>query len=449
VWEAIDPAGNPKAEEEAQKAGVQKLQMQQLSKEKVSIGSLYLGLAFEYGDKTDKLPQLAQMEGLEYQISSIIKRLTTRKGKVAFVQGHEELGQSQGLQSLWAALKEDYDLQTIQLADKPERIPDDVDALMIVGPKKPAFTDEAKKIVDEFLMRGKGVGFLVDGMAIQQVNGMQGMAGMNMPRMVSSNASGIEPLLESYGFKIEPTIIMDEQNMRAPEIVNGQIYLVNLPYFPVATRLGAHDVTQKLRGVLFPLSSSVQVQGAMKELQDKKAAGGGAELVALATSSDKSWKETGFMMIDATHEYKPGPDKEKGPFTFGWAYKGPLKSAYAGAAPAMSNADAKAPASESKGPVRMVVIGNSDFASDQFMQSREIAMQNGHFFLNIIDWLLQDETLTPVRGKGVTQRPLEVRNESTPVLVKTGNMLGLPLLFIGYGVVRRWRRRSQREATHE
>src|SRR6185295_6384473 len=131
--------------------------------------------------------------------------------KVGFVQGHEELGQSQGLQTLWGALHEDYDLQTISLGDKPDTIAEDIDALMIVGPKKPAFSEEAKKAIDEFLMRGKGVGFLVDGMAIQQIQGMQGqMGGMNMPRMVSANASGLEPLLETYGFKIEPTIIMDE-----------------------------------------------------------------------------------------------------------------------------------------------------------------------------------------------------------------------------------------------
>src|SRR5262249_13908503 len=154
---------------------------------------------------------------------------------------------------------------------------------------------------------------------------------------------------------------------------------------------------------------------------------GAGELVALASSTDRSWKQTGFFLMDPTHEIKPSGDH--GPFVFGYAYKGPLHSAYAGATPAASTPDGAA-AGESKGPVRLVVVGDSDFASDEFMRSREIAMQNGHFFLNIVDWLVQDETLTPVRGKGVTQRPLAVKSESTPTVIKFANIGGLPILFI-------------------
>jgi len=105
------------------------------------------------------------------------------------------------------------------------------------------------------------------------------------------------------------------------------------------------------------------------------------------------------------------------------------------------------PLGESKGPVRLVVVGDSDFGSDEFLRgSREVAQLNGHFVMNVMEWLVQDESLTPVRGKAITERPLHVE-EGTPIKVKVANMLGLPLAFIGYGIVR-WRLRKSRQAKY-
>jgi gliding-associated putative ABC transporter substrate-binding component GldG len=441
TWEAIDPTGDSKKEEEAQRLGVRKLQLQQLSREKVSIGSIYIGIAFEYGDKTEKLPQVGQMEGLEYEVSSILKRLTVKKRKIGFVAGQGELSQQQGLQAVWGALGQDYDVATVNLGTSPQPIADDIDALVVMGPKQP-YSDPAKKAIDDFLMKGKAVAFFVDGMTMEQPRGqMPPEMGGQMPRIARKNDVALDSLLGSYGFKVEDDIVMDEQNARAPALVNGQVYLINQPYFPIANQLAKHDTTDKLRAILFPLASSVQLVGPMKEAEGKK---GAAELVALARSTDRSWKQTGFFLMDPTHEIKPADTRES--LVFGYAYKGPLKSAYAPAAPpaAVSSSDPQ-PSGESKGAVRLVVVGDSDFASDDFMRAREIAMQNGHFFLNIVDWLVQDETLTPVRGKGVTQRPLAVKSENTPTMVKTANIIGLPVLFIGYGVMR-WRRRAAKRA---
>ena len=63
--------------------------------------------------------------------------------------------------------------------------------------------------------------------------------------------------------------------------------------------------------------------------------------------------------------------KEKGSYGLAYAYQGPLKSAYApaGRRPGMSAPDAPgAPPSESKKPVRLLVVGDSDFASDEYLQ---------------------------------------------------------------------------------
>jgi ABC-type uncharacterized transport system involved in gliding motility auxiliary subunit len=151
-------------------------------------------------------------------------------------------------------------------------------------------------------------------------------------------------------------------------------------------------------------------------------------------------------MFDPSKEVQP--PAERGVYTFGWAYKGPLESAYEKGAPAPAQSSeppgaGKGPLSASNGNVRLVVIGDSDFGSDEFMRAPDIRMSNAHLFMNIVDWLAQDEALRPIRAKGVTQRPIVVKSPSTPVLVKTANMFGLPLAFIGYGLYRRWRRKNK------
>lgn len=450
-WESIDPAGDPKMEEEAQKAGMQKIQLQQLSKDQVSVAAIYLGVAFEYGDKTDKLPQVGQIEGLEYEVSSLIKRLTVKKRKIGFVSGQGELGE-QGAQGVWRALSQNYEVQNVALGGQGAvtKIPADIDGLVVMGPKQP-YQEPAKKAIDEFLMQGKSVAFLVDGMTVEQPRG-QMPPGMQMPRIARKNETGLEPLLASYGFKVNDDIVMEpKQNVRGVVPIDGQPYMVNMPYFPIVDErgIGKHDITDKVHGVVFPMASSVEVSGAMKDLWDKGGKAGDAELAVLARSTAQSWQQTGFYMVDPTKPVKPADNAKSGPFAFAYAYRGPLKSAFAAPAqPGMSTPEGdQQPLGESKGAVRLVVIGDSDFGSDEFLRGgRDVARLNGHFVMNVMEWLVQDDSLTPVRGKAITERPLHVE-EGTPIKVKVANMLGLPLAFIGYGIVR-WRLRKSRQAKY-
>ena len=55
---------------------------------------------------------------------------------------------------------------------KGKPIPDDVDALVIAGPKQP-ISERAKFVIDQFLMQGKSVAFFVDGMIFETPQQMQ------------------------------------------------------------------------------------------------------------------------------------------------------------------------------------------------------------------------------------------------------------------------------------
>jgi ABC-type uncharacterized transport system involved in gliding motility auxiliary subunit len=63
------------------------------------------------------------------------------------------------------------------------------------------------------------------------------------------------------------------------------------------------------------------------------------------------------------------------------------------------------------------------------------------FVQNAVDWLAQDEALIAIRSKDRSPPPLVFTSAATREAVKYGNLIGIPLLLIGVGGVRLWRRR--------
>ncbi len=436
-WEAIDPTTDKKLEEEASRCKVQKVQIQVLQQQKFAIGTHYIGLCFMYGDKVEAIPQVLAAEGLEYQISALIKQLTTKKRKVAFTTGHGEADVSQGFQALKQDLEQQFDVTTVAL--QTGEIAPEVDALVVGGPKQP-IDEKGQRKIDEFVMQGKGVVFLVDGMAMQAP---QGMGGQMQIKMGQANETGLAKILEAYGFKVGQDFVFDKQAAPGPIDVDGRQMLANAPMFVGVEMEKAKDlmVLEGIKGAVFPFSSSVELVG---PLADGKTPAG-AKLWKLASSSKDSWKHTGFFMVTPGMKFEE--TKDKGPFALGYAFMGKLNSAFL--PPPASTADgppANSGPSFSKKPVRLVVIGDSDFANDEYTRLGRFLpfyTAGAQLLYNSIAWTLEDEALTPLRAKTMQQRPLKVSSDAQASVIQWLNVLGLPLAFCFYGVVR-WRIRRAR-----
>ena len=441
-FESYDPSSDKKIEEEAGACKVQKLQVQVMRDQKFEVGTHYHGLCFHYQGKDEAIPEVAQTEGLEYNVSSLIKRMTQKKRKVAFTTGHGEQDMNQGYTFLKHILEQEFETTTVNPSTTP--IADDIDALVVGGPKQP-FDDKGRREIDSFLMKGRGAIFLVDGMALSAPRG--GMPEMpSQPKIGQKNDHGLNDLLDKYGFKIGEDFVLDMQAAPGPIDVGGRKMLSTRPEF-VGVKTQGDDkdlsVITGINAVVFPFSSSVELVGPL--------AGGKAQagkLWTLAASSVESWKQTGFYFFSGTN--KPEPTKDKGPFGLAYAYQGPLKSAFAPAA-AAGMSDPSQPPSESKKPVRLMVVGDSDFASDEFLQmARYFPLYEGgaRMLLNAIGWTMEDEALTPVRSKTLTARPIEIDSNAKVTALKAVNIAGVPLVFVGFGLlgwrVRRARRQGQK-----
>jgi gliding-associated putative ABC transporter substrate-binding component GldG len=442
-FEAFDPGSDKKIEDEAKACKVQPLQIQVMRAQKFEVGTYWLGLCFQYQGKDDAIPEIGQVEGLEYEVSSMIKRMTQKKRKIAFTTGHGEQDLQQGFTFLKHVVDQEFDSTTVN--PSTAAIGDDVDALVVGGPKQ-AFDDKGRHEIDSFLMKGKGAIFLLDGMALGSPRGQMPQMAAG-PKIGQVNNHGMNELLEKYGFKVGEDFVFDRQNVPGPVDVGGRKMLKNLPVF-VGVKTEQTDkensILAGVNAVVFPFPSSVSLVG---PLADGKAQTPGAKLWTLAASSPEAWKQTGFFFFAPMGEVEEAKDpKDHGVFGLAYAYQGNLKSAFAPAAQAgMSLPDAAN--FESKKPVRLMVVGDSDFASDEYLQiSRYLPFYGGggQMLFNAISWTLEDESLTPVRGKTVSARPIEVASDGSVLAVKVINIAGVPALFIGFGILRYLGRRTRR-----
>jgi gliding-associated putative ABC transporter substrate-binding component GldG len=439
-FEVLDPT-DKKIEEEAAQCRVQRIQIQVLRSSKFEVGAHFLGLCFQYQGKNEAIPQVRGVEGLEYQVSSLIKRMTQKKHKIAMTTGHGEPDQNQGFSYLKHV--EEFEVATVNPSTGP--IGDDVDALLIAGPKQ-AFDDQGRRNIDAFLMKGKGAIFLVDGMTMQTPRGnmpQEMMAGQ--PKIGQPNDAGLGELLEKYGFKIGQDFVLDAPRVPGPvDMPDGRKMLANVPVYVAVKTAGADSkelsVMENVTAVVFPFASSIELVGPLAG--GKPAAG---KVWELAKTTGTAWKHTGMFFFSPTTKIEEG--KEKGSYGLAYAYQGPLKSAYApAAAPGMSTPDAAG--SESKKPVRLLVVGDSDFASDEYAQLGRylpIYQEGAQMLVNAIGWTMEDEGLTPVRTKTMTARPIQIESAGTVLGVELFNIVGVPIAFVAFGIIR-WRlRRARRQ----
>jgi hypothetical protein len=207
-----------------------------------------------------------------------------------------------------------------------------------------------------------------------------------------------------------------------------------------AEKAPGFSVLEGIRGMIFPYASPIELTGPL--------AGGavpaGGKLQKLAASSPASYKHSGFALISPEMKFEPG--KEFGSYALGYAYQGTLKSAFNTAPVASVSTDNKT-LSESQKPVRLVVIGNAAFPSDEWTQLARfmpVYAAGAQLLYNSIGWTVEDEALIPLRSKTMDSRQLPALSDSKASIIQWVNILGLPMAFCLYGVAR-WRvRRANR-----
>ncbi|MDD5696118.1 MAG: gliding motility-associated ABC transporter substrate-binding protein GldG [Bacteroidales bacterium] len=213
------------------------------------------------------------VQSLEYNISSLIHRLTvTAKPKIAFVEGHGELSEIE-VYDITEALREYYQVERIRInekifaltqrdtaADGSMVIRNKYAAIIIAKPDS-VFSEKDKFIIDQYIMLGGKVLWLIDPV-LATMDSLEA----SPTTMGLANDLNLQDMLFRYGVRLNPDLLLD-LNALPIRMVTGsiggqpQISFVPWFYFPVVFPMSGHPMVRNLNAVMTCFVSSLDTIG--------------------------------------------------------------------------------------------------------------------------------------------------------------------------------------------
>jgi ABC-type uncharacterized transport system involved in gliding motility auxiliary subunit len=84
----------------------------------------------------------------------------------------------------------------------------------------------------------------------------------------------------------------------------------------------------------------------------------------------------------------------------------------------------------------MLVAGSGFLPLDELADQEDLI-----FFLNVVDWLVQDPEMINIRNRGLSDRPIADLTPAAKNVMRYANVIGVPLIFVLFGIGRwRWRK---------
>ena len=392
------PDSDEESATEAQQQGIQPVQFNVMKSDEFSVKEGYLGIAVQYGDKKEAIPFVQTTEDLEYQLTSLIRRISTNeRKKLVFTTGHGEKDVNKDYQELSQVLSKQYTVESAGKKDLTKKLKG-ADVVIIAGPED-KFSKDEKANLTTFINSGKSAFLLLDTVDI------------NMQYLFATpNKDSFADFAEQYGVKVNKNLVYDlKSNEQVPfGGGGGTSYILPYPFWPKLVANPKHIITSQLKQLVLPWSSSVEI------VEEKI---GKAKAEPLLQTSEFAGAQTSNFNVSPDSKANNLSQKGLKIMSTGYALQGAGES----------------------GKGRLVVIGDSDFLSQQFMGRYP---QAGGLILNSIDWLGQDEILIGIRSKNAQPSQLAFKSEATKNFVRYFNMIGLVVIIVGYGLWRMNRRRK-------
>ena len=206
------------------------------------------------------------IENLEYEMIQAIRKINTEKeSSIGITIGKGEMDEDDGF-GVVEALIDYHEVYKIPLeqASQPEDL-EPFDIIIVAGPKE-SFSEKEVYLLDQYLMKGGNLMFLVDAMDfdLEKASG-DGTVAMPLEH-------GLDQLLFRYGIRVNRDYIQD-MNFGYHPVVAGffgneeQIIPLPWPFYIAAGRMAKHPITKGLDQVMFRFSSSldtVKADGVIK-----------------------------------------------------------------------------------------------------------------------------------------------------------------------------------------
>jgi gliding-associated putative ABC transporter substrate-binding component GldG len=426
----VDPSGQ-EVQQKIEELGIYPRQIEVVEDNQKTYAEIYSGILVQYRDRNEVIPLALRLETLEYDLTSAIRRvLDPGEKQIAVLVSHPERTVENSYSLFRRHLSRRYRISPF---GGNEAIPEGSDLLVVFGAA--GMETETVRRIDEYVARGGRVLFAVEGVDVNVFGSLEA------EKLDESNP--LLDLLSEYGVRVERSLLLDAfaRRFRIPRSSSlGTSWEILDPY-PHWMRIrssGAavsHPISARFGGLDLLWASPLEYEES-EELRIER----------LLSSSTRSWimdspfrtnpyRSSSFYPEGAGRGAESGDraagEFGGGPFDVALALEGRVDHPYAETA-----ADEKS---------RMVVIGDSDFASDFIRYSD--SMYNLDFTENCIDWLALNEDMMQIRTRNVRHQGLDRmprdRAELQYGFSRFINLVLVPLLIVGFGLVRRFIRRRR------
>ena len=309
-----------------------------------------------------------------------------------------------------AQMRNFFDVRTLDV--DVDKIPDDVDVLMVVHPKN--MSDETLYAIDQYVLNGGRLLAFVDPNAeTDQLNSQQtGMPGTNF------GSSNLNKLFQPWGISTSEKIVGDIQLAQKVAFnIQQRSAAVDYPLWMKLPKDQLNDddiVTSELGVVNVATPGSITINPT-----DGVTVTPLMETTENASMIDKANLRFMTDPQELLRTYKAGGEKK----VLAVRVTGKVKSAFPDGAPTSNesgdNAENKNSGvkfkehlPESKEPINVIVVADTDMLEDRFWVRIQRALNiavpiaaNGNFVINALDNLMGSSDLISVRNRGHFSRP--------------------------------------------
>jgi ABC-type uncharacterized transport system involved in gliding motility auxiliary subunit len=333
--------------------------------------------------------------------NGLIKVVQGHQHKVYFVQGHGERDTAGSDGGGYGAIARELNSDNFAaegLVLLQQQVPADASVVVLAGPRSDLLPQEIDKL-KAYLSKG--------GKLLAPVDPPQSPTAPPLTNLIA--------LLKEWSIDVGTNAVLDPMS----QLRNTD------PSVPVAAPpYPAHPITNTFRLLTaYPYARSVKpVDGAA----------GPKTPSTFVQSGPNSWAESDLQTLTSRGEARPDFDKGdvQGPVSLAVALSAPVDE------PAAPPADQPADASQNKPETRIVVVGDSDFAANSSLG----VIGNRDMFLNMVNWLAQQENLISVRPRDPEDRRITL-SAGQDRLIFWFTVLVIPGLILLAGVQTWWRRR--------
>lgn len=350
------------------------------------------------------------IQQLEYELMSTIRNASRKVSKtVYFIEGHGEIDQDH-LTDIFNTLKNFYNVEWKTIDGKLDALKL-ANAIVVAGPDS-AFSEKDKYMIDQFIMRGGKVLWLVEPVTASMDSIRKNTITMGLPKDVN-----LSDQFYKYGFRINSDFVMDLNARRIPVVtgmIGNQPQQEFFPWFfaPFAMPANSHPIVNSLDAVRTDFVSTIDFVGSDDSI---------VKTPLLQTSPyTKTLKAPARISLNVLREPPDERQYRKGQLTVAALIEGKFESVFKNRiAPEVSQNPEFRFKERSVVPTKMVVVADADIIAndvnersglyyemgfDRFMNT---TFANKDFILNCINYMLDDDGLINARGKEFKIRLLD------------------------------------------